>query len=246
MALNHGTKPIVTDGLVLCLDAANKNSYPGSGTTWTDLSGEGNNSTMVGDAISYDSTESGFNFQDGPSSDTNADYFSLPNTAFTLGEDFTIEIWNYYDSASTPTDTPWEGGCLYTNSAEDDWSSGAGNNNGLLFGYNSIVYRNTSASEIQVDLSTSPATRIWHQHVMIVDSGTGKIYVDKIQLATLSNMRTYTQSSGTLGIGTADKSGGNYRGEYLGYISIVRVYTRALTATEIQQNFEAHRGRFGI
>jgi hypothetical protein len=31
----------ITDGLVLCLDAANSKSYPGSGTTWTDLSGNG-------------------------------------------------------------------------------------------------------------------------------------------------------------------------------------------------------------
>ena len=39
---------IVTDGLVLCLDAANKDSYPGSGTTWYDLSGNGYNSTAAG------------------------------------------------------------------------------------------------------------------------------------------------------------------------------------------------------
>ena len=45
MAQEYGPK-IVTDGLVLCLDAADKVSYPGSGTTWTDLSGNGNNFTM--------------------------------------------------------------------------------------------------------------------------------------------------------------------------------------------------------
>jgi hypothetical protein len=37
----------ITDGLVLCLDAANSKSYPGSGTTWTDLSGLGNTGTLV-------------------------------------------------------------------------------------------------------------------------------------------------------------------------------------------------------
>ena len=42
----HGGPDIITDGLVLSLDAADKNSYPGSGTTWTDLSGNGNNFTM--------------------------------------------------------------------------------------------------------------------------------------------------------------------------------------------------------
>jgi hypothetical protein len=46
LALSHSPS-IVTDGLVLCLDAANPKSYPGSGTTWTDLSGNGNNGTLV-------------------------------------------------------------------------------------------------------------------------------------------------------------------------------------------------------
>ena len=46
MALSHSPK-IVTDGLVLCLDAANRKSYPGSGTTWFDLSGRGNHGTLI-------------------------------------------------------------------------------------------------------------------------------------------------------------------------------------------------------
>ena len=39
---------IVTDGLVLCLDAASKRSYPGTGTTWTDLKGDNNGSFVIG------------------------------------------------------------------------------------------------------------------------------------------------------------------------------------------------------
>jgi hypothetical protein len=44
----------ITDGLVLCLDAANPKSYPGSGTIWTDLSGNGNNGTLV-NGVGYNS-----------------------------------------------------------------------------------------------------------------------------------------------------------------------------------------------
>lgn len=47
MAINYGPK-IVTSGLVLCLDAADTLSYPGSGTTWTDLSGRGNHHAITG------------------------------------------------------------------------------------------------------------------------------------------------------------------------------------------------------
>ena len=53
MALSHSPS-IVTNGLVLCLDAANSKSYPGSGTTWTDLSGRGNNGTLV-NGVGYNS-----------------------------------------------------------------------------------------------------------------------------------------------------------------------------------------------
>ena len=53
------TEPIVTDGLVLRLDAGNRNSYPGSGTTWTDLSGNGNNGTLSATSIGYNSANGG-------------------------------------------------------------------------------------------------------------------------------------------------------------------------------------------
>ena len=46
MGLSHSPN-IVTDVLVLCLDAANRRSYPGSGNSWLDLSGNGNNGTLT-------------------------------------------------------------------------------------------------------------------------------------------------------------------------------------------------------
>jgi len=52
LALSHSPS-IITNGLVLCLDAANSKSYPGSGTTWTDLSGNGNNGTLVNGISRY-------------------------------------------------------------------------------------------------------------------------------------------------------------------------------------------------
>ena len=57
MATKYGPT-IVTDGLVLCLDAANSQSYPGSGTTWTDLSGNSNDAN-VGSSVTYNSTYGG-------------------------------------------------------------------------------------------------------------------------------------------------------------------------------------------
>jgi hypothetical protein len=236
---------VVEDGLILALDAGNTKSYPGSGDTWIDLSGQGNNATRVNPSEIVYNSNGWFDYTSGPSYDNDLGCFTLPNDSFTLGANFTIEVWNNYDAASTPNSgssvSPWGDGCLWTNSATSDWSVGAGNNNGLLFGYNSFVYRNTSGTEIQVDYSTNPSTQTWHQHVLVVNSGTGNVYVDKSSVATLPDFRTIGQSNGTLGIGVADN---NNRGEYLGFISIVRIYLKALTAAEIAQNYNTLKGRY--
>ena len=55
MSLQHSPR-IVTDGLVLCLDAANRQSYPGSGNVWRDLSGGGNDFTIDGSGFTYNSS----------------------------------------------------------------------------------------------------------------------------------------------------------------------------------------------
>ena len=57
MAVTYNIKKMVTDGLVLCLDAANTKSYPGSGTTWSDLI-ESNNGTLV-NGPTYSSADGG-------------------------------------------------------------------------------------------------------------------------------------------------------------------------------------------
>ena len=61
MAYRNGPK-IVTDGLVLCLDAAIGKSYPGSGTTWYDLSGNGNNVSLINGPVFNTNNKGSFVF----------------------------------------------------------------------------------------------------------------------------------------------------------------------------------------
>jgi len=68
MALAHNPS-IVTSGLVLCLDAANKRSYPGSGTSWLDVSGNGNNCIIDTSGFTYNSSGN-FSMADGGISKT--------------------------------------------------------------------------------------------------------------------------------------------------------------------------------
>jgi len=77
---------IVTDSLVLCLDAANPRSYPGSGTTWYDLSGNGHNGTLV-NGVGFNSGERGSMIFDG----TN-DYIDYGNF-LDDPTDFTVVAW---------------------------------------------------------------------------------------------------------------------------------------------------------
>ena len=84
MALSHSPS-IITDSLILCLDAANTKSYPGSGATWTDLSGNGNNVTLT-NGPTYSSVDGGSIVFDG--TNDYADFFA-PN----LGTTTTVEMW---------------------------------------------------------------------------------------------------------------------------------------------------------
>jgi hypothetical protein len=84
MALTHSPS-IVTNGLVLCLDAANRKSYPGSGNTWTDLSGNGNTGTLSATSIGYNSANGGILTFDGTD-----DYVSSTLPALTS---YTTSAW---------------------------------------------------------------------------------------------------------------------------------------------------------
>ena len=91
MAIHYNSK-ISTDGLVFCLDAANTKSYPGSGTTWTDLSGRGNTGTLV-NGVGYNSGNGGSLSFDGV--DDRVD--SINASSLT---NITIEMW-IYDTRSS-------------------------------------------------------------------------------------------------------------------------------------------------
>ena len=79
---------IVTNNLVLHLDAGDSNSYSGSGTTWTDLSGQGNHATLINNPT-YSSNNEGYLSFDGSN-----DYATLPNMDLT-GNEATFSIWTY-------------------------------------------------------------------------------------------------------------------------------------------------------
>jgi len=221
MALAHSPS-IITQNLVLCLDAANTKSYPGSGTTWTDLSGSGNNGTLV-NGVGYSGSNLGSLSFDGVN-----DYVDTGKTATQLGiydADYTFDAWVYptdftSDKTMFGTDQTsirqglhlvFRGSAIYQGHYGADFSAGSG----TLNAWNNISW------------------------TYVKSSGLATIYKNGI-----------SQGSGTIGsfIGTTNILIGRWASQYnfLGNGSNYKIYNRALTASEIQQNYTALKGRFGL
>ena len=88
MGLSHSSR-IVTDGLVFCVDAGDKMSYPGAGTTWTDLSKNRNNGTLI-NGPTFDSANGGSISLDGSN-----DYISVGSFNEDSSQDLSVMVWVY-------------------------------------------------------------------------------------------------------------------------------------------------------
>lgn len=227
MSLGHGAS-IVRSGLVLHLDAANRKSYPGTETVWTDLSGLGNHGTLVNGTV-YDTLNNGCLAYDG----TN-DYCNFPTwNEITKGVKsgyITMEAW--IKVPSSPVNSS-RGYC----------------------GFNSTdaYFKFMNTSELFLDTGTTVPSRLttkitletsirnkWN-HVCGVYDGKAKTYYNGILSTTSTSFNLNDISSLNFTIG----SGMGYYA-FEGNISLVSLYNRALSATEIQQNFNATRSRYGI
>jgi hypothetical protein len=220
---------IVMDGLVLALDAGNPKSYPGSGTTWSDLSGNGNNGTNSN--MTYSSTNGGiFYFNDSSSVSIIPNSSSLnPTTGLT------IESWVKFDG----------------NSNDFIFEKGNVNTQYSLFSHSSdIVFRTYHSGDASYHTQSPSKSSVgvvngqWHYIVGSWDGTMKRIYIDGVLQNSVSKSgNLVTQSTGA----AVGRFGGTTAGYYFGgYIPKVSVYNRGLSASEIQKNFQATRGRFGI
>ena len=230
---------IVTDGLVLNLDAGDTSSYPGSGTTWYDISGNGLTGALT-NGPTYDSANEGSIVFDGVN-----DYVDVTDTPLRItGVSFTMEVWFYYDGNSSKAyaiagkrnSSPYNQYSLWIGNGTASVTPG-----NVLFGFVRI-------DESGGDRSTNytlPSAGIYHA-ALINDSSSLKLYVNNVLRATTSN--TYPSPANLLISGQNFRIGELYTGDrYLnGKVYTTRLYNRALSASEVEQNFNALRGRYGI
>jgi hypothetical protein len=234
------TGGIVTNGLVLNLDAAKTDSYPGTGTTWRDLSGNNNNGTLTNGP-----TFSGIGKQASIVFDGTNDYVGLGNSQLVSSSSYiTLESWvsvnsfqSYTAIISRSQNSPPFGG--YQLSVNND--SGI---NKFDFAVNLNGSWNTWVN-LGGTFGSSLSTGIYY-HVVGTYDGTGismylngSLILKKAATGNLQYGASITSTNIALNVGNASS--------YLNAkIANVKVYNRALTAQEITQNFNALRGRYGI
>jgi hypothetical protein len=242
MALAH-SPALVTSGLTLCLDAANPKSYPGSGTTWTDLSGNGNNGTLV-NGVGYSGDNLGSLVFDGVNDYVNSNYF--PNLS--PGDSYSHSVWFKTTSA-----TVGDNGSNRLIEARD--SSKSGNPliaSGVNFSAsNTLFFLVRGSNGIRRDIVVSNISvndGVWRQvHFQILSNGHTQIYLNGESLGqNTSGVDTNINLSDRfLAIGARNLEG-NISANFNGNIAQVSIYNRALTASEIQQNYNALKSRYGL
>jgi len=212
----------VTDGLVFHIDAGNTRSYSGSGITLNGLIG-GINGTLV-NGTGFGSTNGGYFTFDGSNDYIDCGYSSLINNATQM----TIECW--YKSSNIGV----EGILFNTNSV-----SLTNPVNGYhLEIYQSKILLQVFPSGSYTQSTTTLSSNNWYQLVSTYNSGAVNYYVNGQSAGTASY--TFTSSTANLILGRYPNGLYSLNGQ----LANVKFYNRALSVTEILQNYNATKGRY--
>ena len=231
---------IVTQGLVLNLDAGNNSSYSSTGTTWTDLSGRGNNGSLV-NTVTYNSNNQGslvFNgYENGIGPNP---YVLLPtNSDFDFGTgDFTVDMWV---NIKTVNDHP-----NFLSINVNQSSNFAALRMGYYLGNLGIIHSYDNASWV-AQKNIPIATNTWKNIVVSRISGQVTVYIDAISNLTYSLSGSLMASQQNL-IGTLSSSFtpiGYFN--LSGNIAATKIYKgKGLTSDEVSTQFSLLKTRFGL
>jgi hypothetical protein len=233
----HHSPRTVNNGCVLYLDAANSKSYPGSGTTCYDLSNIRNNGTLV-NGVGYSSDYGGVFVFDGiDDSITMNKSYTTDGTIGVGNVPYSIEAWCYL--TITPGNNT-EGCSIIGNDGEYGIGLQILNrDDGIKVNFG---YRNASNmfSNSTISLNT------WYHIVGIGRDGNDNyICINGIRDATF-NSSTYIYPTGGATNMRIGLSVDRMTTLFKGYIAMTKLYNIALSASEVLQNFNATKGRFGL
>lgn len=224
---------IVTNGLVLCLDAGNPLSYPGSGNTWNDLSGNNNNATMYGSVPLETDVVRCWNFATASGSfsyNVNMGFSFSTNMVPTTGN-FTFSFW-----VKNANSVSGQIG-LFSN-------SGAGDGYRFGIGLSGIYYlTGPTFKEGAVDFLTTSSVSIWYNVIAVFRKSTSQIllYRNGIYQGAVSIPAQTIMSNNAPGLVRSPCCS-----IYTGKLAMMSIYGSDLSDSEILQNYNAIKGRFGL
>jgi len=212
----------ISSGSIAYYDAGNSISYPGSGSTWKDLSGNNNNVTLSG-AYSYNASG----------------YITFPGNAYGYNNSnilsksaYTKQAWVKFSTFATENNII---SGADTNPGPSQHAFWLSNSNGILqAGHNNVWNRVIAPS------TPALSTGTWYNLTVTYSNTNGWVlYTNGQQKATNSNTETFS--------GTGLYQIGAYNGLYYlkGDVAIALIYNRALTLAEVQQNYNTDKARFG-
>lgn len=229
-----GGPDTIQDGLVLCLDASDKNSYPGSGTTWTDVSGNGRNASLI-NSPTFSSSGNG-----SISTDATNTYIDAGTILDYTSESFTLSTWVLVNTFTTnKVDGNQYNPVLF--------SKGGYNNKGYYCHfagtYTSFITNQSGANQI-TSATMTINTNTWYKLDITRNGSSVLIYMNGINATTSTASHTNPATSNyplTMGY---YGDGYNLYGSYK--ISNFSAYNRVLSAVEIKQNYNSQKSRFGL
>ena len=232
MATSYSPK-IVTDGMVLCVDAADKNSYSGSGTAVNNLASTANAGTFEQNTSFTTDQKGAFNF------DGTDDYIEIDPPIPQATTEITINTW-FKATGPSGTNNDVAGGEIFAGSP--------GLNHGPIIGYS---WSNEQVLfSIYINQGFSYATGVSQNKIHNVcgtfNRPTGKIYVNGVKEVEGTKDYNVTYQDTTSGNRIGMWGYGGYPRNFTGQIYLVQVYNRELSTSEVLQNYNAQRSRFGV
>lgn len=225
---------IITDGLIFAFDGGDTNSYdittPVQPTIWKDLSGNGNNGSLI-QGIEYNGSGGGSLVFNGTSN-----YVSIPSAFIGPQSSFTYEIAVY----RTGNGTDWPRFFL----------NGAVNSSITITQYNDttgVLFRFTNSKGNFEEYNLPEGTLVNNQWVLLSFSGYAsggyqlRAYINGVQYGNGVGINSPVAPQSQI-----TTIGGDATSSWEGRIGYSRLYNRALSSTEIKQNFDAMRSRFGV
>jgi hypothetical protein len=221
-------QPIVTNGLVLNMDAGNTLSYTSGSSTWNDLSGNNFTGSLVNSPVFTPSNGGALTFNGS-------------NNRVTLGDNQTLQFtdnfsaFTWFKKSTSQAQVGIVGNASYNNGG---WMIGLGNS----YPTERLIIVFNSTSEQGVNGTTTLNPGLWYYGGFTFTGGTLIAYVNGKQDG-ISTGHSITKNTTSFLIGQGTQGGWNY---FNGSVASTQIYNRALTLSEVTQNFNALRGRYGL